>query len=843
MSMRAIDEENETPVPYFRIMILGAVLWANNCSIWIIFTMLPFMVIHYFPTLSARELGYRAGYLGSAFHIGALLGNFAWGIASDRIGRKPALIGGLFGTAIAASMFGFAPTYWVAVLARFLWGFLNGNVGVSKTYIAEITDDTNSDKAMALYGTLGGFGRTIGPVLGGFLIHPATSYPATFRGTIFETYPFALPMLVMVCICIITIVSAIYFLPETLKGSMCYDEAWLLGEKSSSTSSLRRGRGRKGSREMMAISTSSNETMTKNTPVKKGISSLFTNSAINTQNTKYSHLSTNEDDNEEEEDVLFNVGDDRDNNGASSPLHSDAHSNNSNNNGKKKRKSVGFASVVMVKTIGSNSMGFGTLKKVTHEDVPLNHASEGGTLNMSHDREDDEENGMDREVHIDVEGGTDYTMGVDDGDEHGTLEEGEEMSELTPVKGFGLGYTAKDRASPPTRDESNTWRGSGRGGLVYSNGSEFYASLEETRKNTNGCWAYLSMISYLLSRRQVLLATSLYGFRGFITIMQSEIFPLWVVTSKSDGGFEYDSKMIGLASFITGPPLILGQLILYPRLVKEHGLLKTFKLASLIYAITALLTPCISWTNSLDNRYFTFGLVVISLTILGITGMWQFIAIFSFITNSCYSYQRATTNSIGQTFAAIGRLLAPYLGGQLFAWSETNGLSWPLNYTATFYLIAILSYVTGNLAMSFPRSIQRRKREPKRLRYTENDSHSFDEYDEYDDDDDMNTKKTREEMDGLMEHDNRSSEVIQGGDTVPGSASQGKNADAGGNRVDIVVDSMERDVNNDHNNDNNDNNNDKDGVHLRSDIKCDVDQQGAFEMKVMLPTHEEKEAL
>ena len=45
--------------------------------------------------------------------------------------RKPALVCGLFGTVIASLMFGFSPNFWVAVLARFLWGFLNGNIGVS----------------------------------------------------------------------------------------------------------------------------------------------------------------------------------------------------------------------------------------------------------------------------------------------------------------------------------------------------------------------------------------------------------------------------------------------------------------------------------------------------------------------------------------------------------------------------------------------------------------------------------------------------------------------------------------------------------------------------------------
>ena len=150
-------------------------------------------------------VSFRAGILGSAFSVGSLFGNFLWGIVADRAGRKPALIGGLVGTIIAALMFGFSPNFWMAVFARFAWGFLNGNIGVSKTYMAEITDDSNNAKGMSLYGVIGGFGRTVGPVIGGFLIEPAINYPATFSGTIFETYPFALPVTIVAAQCLITV--------------------------------------------------------------------------------------------------------------------------------------------------------------------------------------------------------------------------------------------------------------------------------------------------------------------------------------------------------------------------------------------------------------------------------------------------------------------------------------------------------------------------------------------------------------------------------------------------------------------------------------------------------------
>jgi MFS family permease len=53
---------------------------------------------------------------------------------------------GLMGTFFSALAFAFSPTYPVAVFARFMWGLLNGNIGVCKTYMSEILDDTNNTK-------------------------------------------------------------------------------------------------------------------------------------------------------------------------------------------------------------------------------------------------------------------------------------------------------------------------------------------------------------------------------------------------------------------------------------------------------------------------------------------------------------------------------------------------------------------------------------------------------------------------------------------------------------------------------------------------------------------------
>jgi MFS family permease len=124
-----------------------------------LFPFLPFMVHDFFPHLSREELGQKAGYLGSAFFVGNFIGSFAWGWASDVFGRKPIMLTGLFFTIATELLFGFSQNFAWAVSARFLWGLLNGNLGVAKTYISEVCDDTNQAKGFSVIGTSSGLGR------------------------------------------------------------------------------------------------------------------------------------------------------------------------------------------------------------------------------------------------------------------------------------------------------------------------------------------------------------------------------------------------------------------------------------------------------------------------------------------------------------------------------------------------------------------------------------------------------------------------------------------------------------------------------------------------------------
>jgi MFS family permease len=124
---------------------------------------------------------------------------------------------GLLGTVLAMCLFAFAVSFEMACTARFLWGALNGNIGVGKTYLSEITDDTNQARAFAWLGVSGGIVRLIGPALGGFLAQPALKWPSVFAADgFFGQFQFVLSCALGFVVAIVALVLTWFFLEETL---------------------------------------------------------------------------------------------------------------------------------------------------------------------------------------------------------------------------------------------------------------------------------------------------------------------------------------------------------------------------------------------------------------------------------------------------------------------------------------------------------------------------------------------------------------------------------------------------------------------------------------------------
>jgi MFS transporter, DHA1 family, tetracycline resistance protein len=100
-----------------------------------------------------------------------------WGQLSDRYGRRPILLVGLFGSGISYLWFGLAGTLGGLFAARMLAGVMGANVGVAQAYVADVTRAEDRARGMGMIGAAFGLGFIFGPAIGGGLSHFGASVP------------------------------------------------------------------------------------------------------------------------------------------------------------------------------------------------------------------------------------------------------------------------------------------------------------------------------------------------------------------------------------------------------------------------------------------------------------------------------------------------------------------------------------------------------------------------------------------------------------------------------------------------------------------------------------------
>jgi len=150
------------------------------------------------------------------YSICEFLFSYMWGSLADRIGRKPTLLIGIAGSAVAPILMGTATTLGQAFFARALDGFFCGNGGVAKAYLGEIIEPGNEAQGFSFLALCFSFGLILGPILGGHLSRPADSMPGIFADTVFDTYPFLLPNLMYAMLAVLAFVVGSVSLKETL---------------------------------------------------------------------------------------------------------------------------------------------------------------------------------------------------------------------------------------------------------------------------------------------------------------------------------------------------------------------------------------------------------------------------------------------------------------------------------------------------------------------------------------------------------------------------------------------------------------------------------------------------
>lgn len=176
-----------------RLIVLFATVLVDMIGFGIVLPLLPY---------------YAESFGASPFVVTLLVASFSamqfvavplWGRISDRHGRRPFIVLGLFASAVSYLLFGLAQSLTVLFISRIAAGAAGGTISVAQAYVADATGPQDRAHGMGMLGAASGLGVLIGPAIGGY----------------FSQFGYPVPGFIAAGLCTVNAVAAIVLLPES----------------------------------------------------------------------------------------------------------------------------------------------------------------------------------------------------------------------------------------------------------------------------------------------------------------------------------------------------------------------------------------------------------------------------------------------------------------------------------------------------------------------------------------------------------------------------------------------------------------------------------------------------
>jgi MFS family permease len=180
-----------------RLAILFVTVLVDMIGFGIVLPLLPFY---------AEEFG------ATPLQVTLLIASFAatqfvavpvWGRVSDRLGRRPFIVAGLFASAVSYLIFGLAGSLATLFISRIAAGAAGGTISVAQAYVADTTGPEDRAHGLGMLGAASGLGVLIGPAIGGY----------------FSGFGYHVPGFIAAGLCAANGIAAIFFLPESRQAS------------------------------------------------------------------------------------------------------------------------------------------------------------------------------------------------------------------------------------------------------------------------------------------------------------------------------------------------------------------------------------------------------------------------------------------------------------------------------------------------------------------------------------------------------------------------------------------------------------------------------------------------
>ena len=199
-----------------RLLVIGAMRLVDSMTVTMIMPYGLEMVSMFLDQgTGSPEVSTVYAWLIGLYSLFEIIFSPFWGMVADVMGRRPCLLIGMAGTAIAPVLLGLGQSLTAVFLCRALDGFFCGNQAIIRTYLGELADKGDEARAFGFLVLCFVLGLIVGPFLGGLAV-PARWAPQVFSGTLFERYPFLLPNLIFGVFAAIVCILGFVCLQETL---------------------------------------------------------------------------------------------------------------------------------------------------------------------------------------------------------------------------------------------------------------------------------------------------------------------------------------------------------------------------------------------------------------------------------------------------------------------------------------------------------------------------------------------------------------------------------------------------------------------------------------------------
>ncbi|KAJ7888283.1 major facilitator superfamily domain-containing protein [Mycena leptocephala] len=210
------------PIPKFQLFILLLIQFAEPMTALVIY---PFVIQFVRDTAitggDETKTGFYAGLLESSFFVSEALTVYQFGRLSDVYGRRPVLLLAPLGLGLAMLGFGLSKSFWMLFAFRCAQGAFNGNLGVAKTVMNEISDPSNVADVFSTLQLMWSLGSTTSPFMGGTLANAASKWPDTLgKIELLRMHPYFLPCAVAASVAFTSFVFAFVGLRETLPSAV-----------------------------------------------------------------------------------------------------------------------------------------------------------------------------------------------------------------------------------------------------------------------------------------------------------------------------------------------------------------------------------------------------------------------------------------------------------------------------------------------------------------------------------------------------------------------------------------------------------------------------------------------